>query len=506
MINKLTKKPITLSRKIFLITLLLLLGLMSITISFQIFFFQTFYESKKVENLTNSVNRFRELYAYKETSASAIQDFEVETNSKLALYYPSTGKYSTLNSNHNNGNEENSVSNTYFENIINNIASNTDLVDSVLSSKNAISKVFNNSFNATKSYAIIAPMSTNATNDTIIIAVASVQPIKEAASVIKEFYVYIFLGFCLVSLLLSSIYSDLIAKPLVKLNNVAKKMAKMDFSEKCKMNRDDEVGNLAETLNFLSENLDGALKDLKKKNQQLEKDIEKERNLELMRKEFTADVSHELKTPIGIIEGYAEGLRDGIVKGEDARVYLDTIIDESKKMSVLVSNMLELSRLESGALKPNFEVFNVNRLIKNLVRKHTLDAQERELTLEFVENTEYSYIHADTFQMEQILTNLITNALKYTPPKEKIIIEIHEEDDKYRLSVVNTGTHIDDNEINKLFDKFYKIDKSRQRKSNSTGLGLSIVKNLLQLHNFEYSLKNIDEGVEFAIYMPIVSL
>ena len=183
-----------------------------------------------------------------------------------------------------------------------------------------------------------------------------------------------------------------------------------------------------------------------------------------------------------------------------------TIIDESKKMSVLVSNMLELSRLESGALKPNFEVFNVNRLIKNLVRKHTLDAQERELTLEFVENTEYSYIHADTFQMEQILTNLITNALKYTPPKEKIIIEIHEEDDKYRLSVVNTGTHIDDNEINKLFDKFYKIDKSRQRKSNSTGLGLSIVKNLLQLHNFEYSLKNIDEGVEFAIYMPIVSL
>ena len=181
-------------------------------------------------------------------------------------------------------------------------------------------------------------------------------------------------------------------------------------------------------------------------------------------------------------------------------------IDESKKMSVLVSNMLELSRLESGALKPNFEVFNVNRLIKNLVRKHTLDAQERELTLEFVENTEYSYIHADTFQMEQILTNLITNALKYTPPKEKIIIEIHEEDDKYRLSVVNTGTHIDDNEINKLFDKFYKIDKSRQRKSNSTGLGLSIVKNLLQLHNFEYSLKNIDEGVEFAIYMPIVSL
>ena len=184
MLNKLTKKPIQLSRKIFIITLLLLLGLMSITIYFQIFFFQTFYETKKVENLTNSVNRFRELYAYKETSASAIQDFEVETNSKLALYYPSTNIYKTLNSNHNNGNEENSVSNTYFENIINNIISDTDLIDSVISSKSATNKVFNNSFNSTKSYAIIAPMSTNSTNDTIVIVVASVQPIKEAAAVI----------------------------------------------------------------------------------------------------------------------------------------------------------------------------------------------------------------------------------------------------------------------------------------------------------------------------------
>ena len=500
------KKPIKLSRKIFFITMLLLLGLMSITISFQIAFFQTFYESKKIENLISSVNRFKELYAYKYTSARAMQDFEIETNSKLALYYPSTGEYRRLDSAPLNDDEDDFLSNSYFKNIINNIASDKNLIKSVISSGNTISKVFNNSHTTSKGYAIIAPMSTNSTNDTIVIAVASVQPVKEATSVIKEFYVYIFVGFFLVALLLSSMYSDLISKPLVKLNKVAKKMAKMDFSEKCEMNRNDEVGNLAETLNFLSENLDGALKDLKRKNQQLEKDIEKERNLELMRKEFTADVSHELKTPIGIIEGYAEGLRDGIVKGEEARVYLDTIIDESKKMSVLVSNMLELSRLESGALKPKFEVFNVNRLIKNLVRKHTLDAQERELTLEFIENTEYSYIHADTFQMEQILTNLITNALKYTPPKEKIIIEIHEEDDKYRLSVVNTGTHIDDSQIDKLFDKFYKVDKSRQRKNNSTGLGLSIVKNLLQLHGFEYSFKNIEDGVEFAIYMPIVSL
>ena len=110
------------------------------------------------------------------------------------------------------------------------------------------------------------------------------------------------------------------------------------------------------------------------------------------------------------------------------------------------------------------------------------------------------------FQINYKLIYIYTNALKYTPPKGEIIIDIHEEEDKYKLSVVNTGAHIDEGQIDKLFNKFYKVDKSRQRKSNSTGLGLSIVKNLLQLHGFEYSLKNIDNGVEFAIYMPIVTL
>lgn len=504
MYRKINFKSAKLSKKIFLITLLLLLGLMSITMLFQLFFFQIFYESKKLESLTENVNRFKEVYAYKSNSKediynviAALQNFELNTSSKVALY-SNNGNLISPSSNYLD--TDNNNINSYFYVI----TSKSNLIQSVLETGETKSITFEESYG--KSFAVVAPMSINSKNDSVLIAIASIQPIKEATAVIKEFYLYIFLGFILVSILLSSIYSDLIAKPLVALNNVAKKMAKMDFSQKCNMTRQDEVGNLAQTLNFLSTNLDGALRDLKRKNKQLEKDIEKERNLEIMRRDFTANVSHELKTPIGIIEGYAEGLRDGIVRGEEARVYLDTIIDESKKMSILVSNMLELSRLESGVLKPKLEVFNVNRLIKNLIRKHSMDAEERHLTLEFIENTEYSYIHADTFQMEQILTNLITNALKYTPQGEHIIITISEEKSNYKLSIVNTGAHIEENEINKLFDKFYRVDKARQRDSNSTGLGLSIVKNILQLHNFEYSLKNIENGVEFVIYMPIVNL
>ena len=139
----------------------------------------------------------------------------------------------------------------------------------------------------------------------------------------------------------------------------------MDFSVKCDEESDDEIGDLATTLNFLSSTLKNTLEDLKYKNRKLKEDIEKERKLEAMRKDFVDSVSHDLKTPIGIIEGYAEGLKDGIATGESASLYLDTIIDEAKKMSKLVSNMLELSKLEAGISNLLIERFNISDLFKN---------------------------------------------------------------------------------------------------------------------------------------------
>ena len=170
-------------------------------------------------------------------------------------------------------------------------------------------------------------MSLTIKNDSLIFCVSSIQPIKEASEVIGEFYTYLFWGLISVSIILASIYSNLISKPLVTLTYVANKMSKMDFSAVCQTNREDEIGSLSNSLNILSKNLQTALLDLQKKNKKLEDDIEKERQLDNMRKEFTDNVSHELKTPIGIIEGYAEGLKDGIVSGEDAKMYLETIID-----------------------------------------------------------------------------------------------------------------------------------------------------------------------------------
>ena len=178
----------------------------------------------------------------------------------------------------------------------------------------------------------MAPFTSSNNKTYIVIAVTSFQNITEATQVIQDFYKYIGIVVIALGLILSYIYSDLISKPLISINKTAKKLSALDFSEKCTVERDDEIGSLAKTLNFLSQNLYNALEDLKIKNAKLKEEVEKERRLENLRKDFIAGVSHELKTPIGIISGYAEGIKDGIADDESRDVYLDIIIDEAKKM------------------------------------------------------------------------------------------------------------------------------------------------------------------------------
>ena len=493
----------TLSKKLFLITLSVLLGLISFTLIFQIFFFEPFYERKKQSNLIDEINNFKDMYSYQlydqNTLNTSLESLENRVNAKFAIYSVEGEQLYFPNKYNRDNNEDGKTLNAFFSNIY----TNDEILSEIITSSETKSQVFYSNSTKTKIIGVVSAISINTNNDAIIVATTSIQPIQEASSVISEFYIYIFIGFIFVSIMLSSIYTNLITKPLVKIDKVAKRMSKMDFSEKCIAQNDDEIGNLANTLNFLSSTLEKTLNDLNDKNKQLEIDIKNERKLELMRKDFVDSVSHELKTPIGIIEGYAEGIKDGIVSDQDVLVYLETIIDEAKKMGILVSNMLELSKLESGTQKPNFEIFNINRLINKVVKKHSIDAEEHQLSLTFNSFTEYSYVLADRFQMEQILTNLVTNAIKYTHEGGQIVVSITEENDScYKITVINTKAHLNEAEIPKLFNKFYRMDKSGERSTNSTGLGLSIVKNLLDLHNSPFTFRNIDSGVEFSFWLP----
>lgn len=491
----------SLSKKLFAITLSLILGIMLLTYFSQAFFFEKFYSYKRINYLVHEVDKFHDLYALHVDENTdlmkVLEKFEDDNNAQIAIT-SLNGRPIYLS----NKFDPNSDSSTKLANFYAELINNTDLINDVIKKSKTRYVKFYNEDSESQKIGVISPMSIRGRNDSLIFCVASIQPIKEASEVINEFLFYLFLGLIGISIILALIYSNFISKPLVTITKVANKMANMNFSVICTTNRKDEIGILAHSLNSLSQNLRDALLDLQQKNKKLEEDIEKERKLEKMRKEFTDNVSHELKTPIGIIEGYAEGIKDGIVTGEDARLYLETIIDEAKKMSVLVTNMLELSKLESGTAKPNFEDFNINRLINKVLKIHKPDFEEHNFNVNFTSTNEYSYVYADPFQMEQVFTNLITNAIKYTPPGNDININIEEGFDRFRLSVQNMGATIPEDEINKLFDKFYRVDKSRERtQRNSTGIGLSIVKNILKLHHSEFNIHNIDNGVEFYFYL-----
>ena len=491
------KKNIT--NKLFFITSLVLLVFLIFSLAFQSMFFGDFYLKRKTNNLKEDVVKFKLNYSYNITDDyklySSMQSFEAMNNAKIAVL-SNVGEIVYLP---NPKNQLDDTRKSTLHNILKDLIDNGTFSDVLTGKKETVTTLINDYNLNSKNIVCISAISLKEKNDAIIIAYSPFQPIEEASSIIKSFYIYLALFALVVIIVLSIIYTNIISKPLVKINQVALKLSNLNFSETCPIESEDEIGNLAKTLNFLSKNLSNALDDLKIKNKKLEEDIEKERELEKLRKDFIAGASHELKTPIGIISGYAEGIKDGIVDHKDQGVYLDIIIDEAEKMNKLVMDMLELSKLEAGKIDLHIIDFSLTELTEEVLVKNSVDINKNNLTV--VKNyspTEDLYVQGDDFKIEQVLTNFVTNAIKYSEPNNQIIIDIKPvEEDKIYFSIENTGAHIPDSDINKIWTQFYRGDTSRNRGSRSTGLGLSIVKNLLQAHESEFGVMNTENGVKF---------
>lgn len=463
---------------------------------FQSLLFDDFYLNKKVKNIINETTKFSEIYSYQvndnRTLNEALFIFEQQTNSKAAIF-SLDGKINFL-PNFENTSYDFKAFSYYCSELLN----NEDLLYSVLNNGNTESRIFVNEVTNSTKIGVLTPISLNSKNDAILISVSSMQQIEEASSVIRELYGYLFIVFSLLGIILTLIYTKLISKPLHNINKVAQKMSDLDFSAKCVVESNDEIGNLALTLNFLSSTLENALLDLNLKNEKLTEDIEHERKIEENRKDFIASISHDLKTPIGIIKGYTEGIKDGIATGEEVNLYLDTIIDESNKMGKLVTNMLELSKLESYTTQLVLDKFNILRLIQKIIKSFKFEFSSKDLNLILNTDLEYCYVLADSFQLDQVFNNLISNALKYTPNNNDVIISIKEIEDIIEISIENKGVFIPNEELDNIYNKFYTLDKSRNSSLKSNGLGLSIVKKILSLHESTFSLENSKEGVIFT--------
>ncbi|WP_420974815.1 sensor histidine kinase [Bacillus thuringiensis] len=325
-------------------------------------------------------------------------------------------------------------------------------------------------------------------------AIASLQPVNEAMLVLKDYYVYALIIVFLVIILLSFYYSKIIVKPLIKMNRVTKKMANFDFSEKLPVTADDEIGGLSGSINTLSVNLKDRIDRLNVVNTKLQQDIERERQLEKTRKEFISGVSHELKTPLSVIRSFAEGIKDGVSK--DTSYYTDVILEETENMNRLIVEMLELAKLESGTYKLDMTTFSIGELTQQVYTKLLFSMEEKHLQVN-VDADPSILVKANRSRIEQVVVNLLSNAIRYTPDGEKIQVSIIEAEDTVKIEIENTGNPIPEESLEKIWDRFYRLDASRSRHTGGTGLGLSIVKNILDLHHAEYGVYNTTNSVVF---------
>ena len=322
--------------------------------------------------------------------------------------------------------------------------------------------------------------------------------IQENASIVTRVTTLIAVVAMLLALIYISGYAKRFTKPIIKITETANKMSNLDFSQKCEINRKDEIGILADSINKLSASLDTALTELKTTNEQLVSDIEKERKLEKMRQDFVSSASHELKTPIAIIRGYAEGLKINVDEEDTAmQEYCDIIMNEADKMNSLVLSLLEASLYSSGMKTLNKENFELNEFIKEYMKAAKPIFEEKGINAKFIDPETKLMVFADKSQIERVLSNYISNACSHTKNEKEIIVSVEDSDEKYKVSVYNSGSFIDDKDKDNIFNSFYRADKAHSRKEGRFGLGLSIVKSIMDMHKCECGFTNKENGVEF---------
>lgn len=333
--------------------------------------------------------------------------------------------------------------------------------------------------------------------------------IQESVKISNNF-LYLMAAFAiLIAAVIVTYVSKKFTEPILELDKIAKKMSNLDFSHKYQItDGGDEINNLGKSINIMSEKLEKTIKQLRNANIELERDIEEKSKIDEMRKSFISDVSHELKTPIALIQGYSEGLLENVNSDEESRkFYAEVILDETNKMDKLVKQLLELMKLEYGKREFDNTKFNIVELEKEVVRKSQVMLEEKQVEVQFKTVDEINVL-ADDFYIEQVITNYLTNAIKHVKEVNKnkyIQIEnvINIEKNKVRIKVFNTGDRIEEEETTRIWNRFYKIDQSRNRNDGGSGIGLSFVKAIMNNYGNSYGVINHDDGVEFYIELNL---
>lgn len=330
-----------------------------------------------------------------------------------------------------------------------------------------------------------------------------IESIRESAELSSRFLITIGSFMAVICAVLIWYFSKKLTDPILELAALSERMADLDFEAKYTSGGKNEIGNLGDNFNRMSEKLESTISELKSANNKLLKDIEQKEKLEQMRNDFLGNVSHELKTPIALIQGYAEGLKEGV--NEDAKsreFYCDVIMDEASKMNQMVRNLLALNQLEFGNEEVEFERFDLTAVIRGVLKSMEILAQQDDIRVIFRQQDPV-YVWADEFKAEQVIRNYVSNAFHHAGLEKVIEVRIRQQDEKARVTVFNTGAPIPEEDIAYIWDKFYKVDKAHTRKYGGNGIGLSIAKAIMESFHQKYGVNNYDNGVEFWFELDV---
>lgn len=332
----------------------------------------------------------------------------------------------------------------------------------------------------------------------------TVESIRDSVKLTNRFLAYMGVVSVLVGCLVCWLIAGRFTKPILKLADISEKMTHLDFDAKYQGKEKNEIALLGANINKLSESLEKNISELKTANNELKKDIEKKEEIDEMRKEFLSNVSHELKTPIALIQGYAEGLKESINDDPESReYYCDVIIDEANKMNTMVKRLLTLNQLESGHDVIIMERFDIGELIRNYLNSVSILIKQTDIQVKY-KRTEPVFVWGDEFKIEEVFMNYFSNAMNHCAGEKVIEVKVTKANGKACVNVFNTGAAIPEESIGHVWEKFYKADKARTREYGGSGVGLSIVKAIMDSMNQRYGVENYENGVSFWFELELV--
>lgn len=462
------KKKSNLRTKIWMYLIIFSASILLFLWLFQIIFLKTYYREFRLNKLENSVKKVLNSF-HDSNYEDLLDDISLEDEICIEVVNNNMTKYLSVIYNKGCMGAETSIENSYYK---------KDFINSNLSKK--VYTLINPRF---KNKTIIYGIKLDDSNYAFVSA--SLEPIDTTITVLKNQFIYVTMLVIILSLIVSYFVSRKISSGVIKINKEAKKLSKGNFDVKFDTDQPIlELSELAETLEYTKNELS---------------------KTENLRRELLANVSHDLKTPLTMIKAYAEMVRDVTYKDDTKRTKdLNIIIEETDRLNVLVNDILELSKIQSGTQKLTIEQFDLEKFVKNIIKRYDIMSENKKYKFKVSINKNI-IVSADRKRIEQVMYNLINNAINYTGDDKKIIISALELENTVRIEVKDTGKGIDKEELENIWDKYYKIDKTHSREQVGSGVGLSIVKNILINHNCNYGVESIKgNGTTFYFELPKV--